>query len=173
MMAVWLCETRSHGRRKAATHPAAGAGATAPTAQFCRTPSIGVSCFLPVWARSIFSSSCVVVRWPARVQAPLAGGTGARVQGRSRRPQESLCLWLAGPCASPPSGGHGRPCARPLKAATQAGTAWAVVARCVRGTTSSRSASAACGVRGVRAAQQRGSRQSYQSKRNASSIMLS
>ena len=33
-----------------------------------------------------------------------------------------------------------------------------LVARCVRGT-SSRSASAACGVRGVRAAQQRGSRQ--------------
>ena len=96
---------------------------------------------------------------------------------------------LAGPCASPPSGGHECPCARPLEAATgrlvfvvgrpackppraggtgarvqgrsrrpQAGAAWAVVARCVRGT-SSRSASAACGVRGVRAAQQRGNRQ--------------
>ena len=96
---------------------------------------------------------------------------------------------VAGPCASPPSGGHGCPCARPLEAATGR-RAW-LVGPCaspppsgghgcarVQGRsrrpraggagcggpvgvrgTSSRSASAACGVRGVRAAQQRGSRQ--------------
>ena len=59
--------------------------------QFSRAPSIGVFGFVPVWARSIFSSSCVVVRWwPACVQAPRVGGTGARVQGRSRRPQADL-----------------------------------------------------------------------------------
>ena len=98
------------GHPRAQRGPVAGA-----TTKFRRAPSIGVFGFVPVWARSIFSSSCVVVR-----------------------------AW----CLVP------------------------VVRRRVRGT-SGRSASAACGVRGVRAAQQRGSRQSYQSKRNASSIMLS
>ena len=68
-----------------------------------------------------------------------AGGTGARVQGRSRRPQEGPGLCKA-----------------------NVGAAWAV-ARRVR-CTSGRNASAACGVRGVRAAQQRGSRQSDSSK---------
>ena len=88
--------------------------------------------------------------WPARVQARRAGGTGA------------LCPWLAGPCASPPSGGHGRPCARLLEAASATGRSrtnahaawragWLVRVRC---NTSGRSASAGCGVRGVRAAQQ-------------------
>ena len=85
--AVWRCEPRSHGRNKAAT-PLPG-----------RTPSVSVPhrsaspalCFVPVWARSIFSYFTVVRR-------------------RS----------LAGPCASPPlSGGHGRrPCARPREVAT-------------------------------------------------------
>ena len=52
---VWLCEPRSHGRNKEVS--VAGA-----TSQCCRAPSIGVSGFVPLWARSIFSSSCVVVR---------------------------------------------------------------------------------------------------------------
>ena len=82
MTTVWLCEPRSHGRNKEAT-PLPGR-----PRQRRRTPSIGVSGFVPVWARSILSSSCVVIRS------------------------------LAGPCASPPSGGHGCPCARPLEAAT-------------------------------------------------------
>ena len=43
---------------------------------------------------------------------------------------------------------------------------WGLVALCVRGT-SSRSASAACGVRGVRAAQQRDSRQCDSSEQEA------
>ena len=158
MTNVWLYEPRSHGRwEEEGGHPRAQrgpvAGATARShlphrpaspalcpcghaASFCRRASSFV--------RGAWSSAAprlaAVLGWPARVQAPRAGGTGARVQGRSRRPQP--------------------------------GAAWAVVARCVRGT-SSMSASAACGVRGVRAAQQRGSRQSYQSKRNASSIMVS
>ena len=91
----------------------------------CKAPPRGSRVPVCKAARGGHRQACVC-GWPARVQAPRAGGTGACVQGRSRRPQ--------------------------------AGAAWAVVARCVRNT-SSRSASAACGVRGVRAAQQRGSRQ--------------
>ena len=76
---------------------------------------------------------------------PKRGGTGARVQGRSRRPQAGPGLCKA-----------------------SAGAAWAVVARRRVRCTSGRSASVACGVRGVRAinsaAQQRGSRQSDSSK---------
>ena len=84
--------------------------------------------------------------WPARVHPPRrAGGMGARVQGRSRRPQ-------AGPGL--------------CKASAGAGAAWAVVARRVR-CTSGRSASAACGARGVRAAQQKGSRQRSDSSKQA------
>ena len=99
--AVWLFKPRSHGRKKEAARARNGAPLPGRRPSFLRAPSIGVFGFVPVWARSIFSSSCVVVR---------------------------ACL-VSG-----------------------------LVARCVRGT-SSRSASAACGVRGVRAAQQRGSRQ--------------
>ena len=62
---------------------------------------------------------------------PKRGGTGARVQGRSRRPQAGPGLCKA-----------------------SAGAAWAVVARYLRCTSGGRSTSAACGVRGVRAAQQ-------------------
>ena len=72
-------------------------------------------------------------------------------------PGAYLCPWLAGPCASPPSGGHGCPCARPLEAATGRSRAVQDERRC------------GGDVRGVRAAQQRGE----QSKRNASSIMMS
>ena len=153
----WLFKPRSHGRKKEAP-----ARATGPR---CRGGYQVFAC--PIDRR---------LRLCARV-----GTQHLFVVVRRRS--------LAGPCASPPSGGHGCPCARPLEAATgrrawlvgpcaspppsgghgcarvqgrsrrpQAGAAWAVVARCVRGT-SSRSASAACGVRGVRAAQQRGSRQ--------------
>ena len=197
MTTVWLCEPRSHGRNKAVSplpgrlpsvavphrsaspalrpcgHEASSFRRCASSfvgRPVCKPPERGARVPVCKAARGGHRQACVVGRpvrkptaeqgarvpvckaargghrqacvcgWSARVQAPRAGGTGARVQGRSRRPQ--------------------------------AGAAWAVVARCVRGT-SSRSASAACGVRGVRAAQQRGSRQSYQSKRNASSIMLS
>ena len=170
---VWLFKPRSHGRKRKATRARNGAPLPGQRPSFrlphrsassalcpcghaasfrrrassfvrslagpCASPPSG-GARVPVCraARGGHRQACVC-GWPARVQAPRAGGTGARVQGRSRRPQ--------------------------------AGAAWAVAARCVRGT-SSRGASAACGVRGVRAAQQRGSRQSYQSKRNASSIML-
>ena len=50
------------------------------------------------------------------------------------------------------------PCGHEASFRRRASSFVVVVARCVRGT-SSRSASAACGVRGVRATQQRGSRQ--------------
>ena len=152
---VWLFEPRSHGRKKEVARARNGAplpgrlpsfhmphrsasSALCPcghAASFrrrassfvgrpvCKSPERGARVPVCKAARGGHRQACVC-GWPARVQAPRAGGTGARVQGRSRRPQ--------------------------------AGAAWAVVARCVRGT-SSRSASAACGVRGVRAAQQKGS----------------
>ena len=59
--------------------PVAGA-----TTKFPHAPSIGVFGFVPVWARSIFSSSCVVVRawclwvwWPGACGV-LAAGARAR-----------------------------------------------------------------------------------------------
>ena len=62
MTTVWLFKPRSHGRKKEG-HPRAQRGPVAgATSQFSLAPSIGVSGFVPVWARSIFSSSCVVVR---------------------------------------------------------------------------------------------------------------
>ena len=74
--------------------------------------------------------------------SPRAGGTGARVQGRSRRPQTGPELCKA-----------------------SAGAAWGVAQR-VRCTSGGRSASAACGVRGVRVPHSRPqSRQSDSSKR--------
>ena len=72
---VWLCEPRSHGRRKEASplpgrHP-----------QFCRTPSIAVSGFVLVWARSIFSSSFVVVRaWCLEFGGVATGGGAVRAR---------------------------------------------------------------------------------------------
>ena len=152
---VWLFKPRSHGRKKEATRARNGAPLPGRTPSFRLPHRSASSALCPCGHAASFrrrASSfvgrpvckppergarvpvCKAARgghrqaWVcgSRVQAPRAGGTGARVQGRSSRPQ--------------------------------AGAAWAVVARCVRGT-SSRSASAACGVRGVRAAQQRGSRQ--------------
>ena len=62
MTTVWLFKPRSHGRKKEATRarnegPVAGANT-----KFSLAPSIGVFGFVPVWARSTVSSSCVVVR---------------------------------------------------------------------------------------------------------------
>ena len=65
--------------------------------------------------------------------------------------------FVARPVCKPPERGARVPVCKAARGGHRQ-AAWAVVARCVRGT-SSRSASAACGVRGVRAAQQRGSRQ--------------
>ena len=61
MTTVWLFKPRSHGRKRGGPRAQRGPVAGADT-QFLRSPSIGVSGFVPVWARSIFSSSCVVVR---------------------------------------------------------------------------------------------------------------
>ena len=61
MTSVWLFEPRSHGRKRKRPRAQRGPVAGAAT-QFSRAPSIGVFGFVPVWARSIFSSSCVVVR---------------------------------------------------------------------------------------------------------------
>ena len=118
---VWLFEPRSHGRRRGAArahngaplpgrHPSSrvprrsASPALCPcghAASFRRRASLVGSVFRP----GDRGRTCVC-GWPARVQAPRAGGTGA------------LCPWLASPCASPPSEGHGRPCARLLEAAT-------------------------------------------------------
>ena len=165
--AVWRCEPRSHGRRKADS-PLPGRAPVLP----CPIDRRLRRCVLP-GTQHLFRPGVrtCVVGW-------LFFAPGAY-----------LCPWLAGPCASPPSGGHGRPCARPLEATTGRSMAMAVQGerRCGVGCggpacarvrcTSGRSASVACGVRGVRAAQQRGSRQSDSSKqksrRNASSIMMS
>ena len=49
--------------------------------QCCRAPSIGVSGFVPVWARSIFSSSCVVVRaWYVEFGGAATGGGAVRAR---------------------------------------------------------------------------------------------
>ena len=100
---VWLFKPRTRGREREGARARNGAPLPGRLPSFLLAPSVGVFGFVPVWARIIFSSSCVVVR--------------------------ASCVVCRG-----------------------------LVARCVWGT-SSRSASAACGVRGVRAAQQRGSRQ--------------
>ena len=145
---VWLFEPRSHGMRKADTR--ARNGAPLPG----RRPSAHVP------HRSASSALC-----PCGHAASFRRRASSFVQGT----WSSAALCLAEVLCV---------CARCVRRAVRRARAWcclvaaAVVARCVRGT-SSRSASAACGVRGVRAAQQRGSRQSYQSKRNASSIMVS
>jgi hypothetical protein len=59
---VWLFKPRSHGRKKEGTRARNGAPLPGRLPSFLRAPSIGVFGFVPVWARSIFSSSCVVVR---------------------------------------------------------------------------------------------------------------
>ena len=159
MTSVWLFKPRSHGRKREATRARNGAPLPGRTPSFHVPHRPASSALCPCGHAASFrrraSSFVRGVRW-LEFGGAASGG-----------------IWLAGPCANPPSGGHGRPCVQGRSRRPQAGAAWAVAARCVRGT-SSRIASAACGVRGVRAAQQRGSsRQSYQSKRNASSIMLS
>ena len=65
---VWLFEPRSHGRRKADTRARNGAPLPGrpPSSHVPHRSASPALCFVPVWARSIFSSSCVVVRWPAR-----------------------------------------------------------------------------------------------------------
>ena len=143
------------GLPRAQRGPVAGA-----TTKFSRAPSIGVSGFVPVWARSIFSSSRVVVR------------VCCLTPGARRRCFRWRCYASARGVRGVQGGVLGRGAALWLRLLLRR-RAWClvpVVRRRVRGT-SGRSASAACGVRGVRAAQQRGSRQSYQSKRNASSIV--
>ena len=70
------------GRRAPAraTGPVAGVAA-----QFSLAPSIGVSGFVPLRARSIFSSSCVVVRaWCLEVGGA-ASGSGT-MREHTRRP---------------------------------------------------------------------------------------
>ena len=62
MTSVWLFKPRSHGRKREATRARNGAPLPGRSPSFLRAPSIGVFGFVPVWARSIFSSSCVVVR---------------------------------------------------------------------------------------------------------------
>ena len=82
---VWLFEPRSRGRRKEATRarnggPCRGLVAGATT-QFSLAPSTGVSGFVPMWARSIFSSSCVVVRaWCLEVGGAASGGGAMRMR---------------------------------------------------------------------------------------------
>ena len=51
------------------------------------------------------------------VQAPRAGGTSARVQGRLRCHRQA-CVVGRPVCKPPAERGHGCPCARPLEAAT-------------------------------------------------------
>ena len=74
-------------------------------AQFCRTPSIGVSGFVPVWARSIFSSSCVVVRaWclesAALLLAAAPGERARRVRLAVRRACACCCPVAAADAAA-------------------------------------------------------------------------
>jgi hypothetical protein len=59
---VWLFKPRSHGRKKEGARARNGAPLPGRVPSFLLAPSIGVFGFVPVWARSIFSSSCVVVR---------------------------------------------------------------------------------------------------------------
>ena len=74
--------------------PVAGA---AP--RFCRTPSIGVSGFVPVWARSIFSSSsCAVVRaWCLEFGGAAAGGGAMRARA-VRAARRAACSRVVLPC---------------------------------------------------------------------------
>ena len=83
MSTVWLFEPRSHGRNRTAT-PLPGR-----TPSVALTPSTGVSGFAPVWALSIFSSSCVVIRpWCLESAALLlATGGGAGRAGAARAAQ--------------------------------------------------------------------------------------
>ena len=143
--AVWRCEPRSHGRRKAATPlPGRTPSSAVPhrsaspalcpcghAASFrrrassfvgrpvCKPPERGAR--VPVCKAARGGHRQVRVRgWPARLQAPRrSGGTGARVQGRSRWPQAGPGLCTASAAAA------------------------RAMARCVR-CTSGRSASAAC-----------------------------
>ena len=57
MTSVWLFKPRSHERKKEATRARNGAPLPGRTPSFLLAPSIGVFGFVPVWARSIFSSS--------------------------------------------------------------------------------------------------------------------
>ena len=70
------CGCSSHARtwEEKGGHPRAQRGPVAgATTKFHRAPSTGVFGFAPVWARSIFSSSCVVVRaWCVMPQSSAA-----------------------------------------------------------------------------------------------------
>ena len=72
---------------------------------FCRTPSIGVSGFVPVWARSSFSSSCVVVRaWCLEFGGAATGGGAVRARV-VRAAHSAACLRvLLSQCAKQASG---------------------------------------------------------------------
>ena len=114
---------------------------------------IGVSGFVPVWARIIFSSSCVVGRAWCLASAALL--LAAAWGGRARCAR--LAVRRACACCCPAAAADAAAVRAPrLSRCQRAGPAqcwqcWLVGVRC----TSGRSASAACGVHGVvRAAQQ-------------------
>ena len=88
---VWLFKPRSHGRKREAPARATGPRCRGDT-KFSLAPSIGVFGFVPVWARSIFSSSCVVVRaWCVGVWWP--GACGVLAAGaRARRAACAGCV---------------------------------------------------------------------------------
>ena len=136
MTAVWRCEPRSHGRSKASIPlPGWWPSSAVPhrrRLRRCVLLSTQHLFFLPPGAYLcrwlvVFRARGVLVSVVGRpvCKPPERGGTGARVQGCSRRPRAG----------------------RSSRAGARAG--WLVRVRC----TSGRSASAACGVRGVRAAQ--------------------
>ena len=82
---VWLFKPRSHGRKRKRPARATGPRCRGDT-KFSRAPSIGVFGFVPVWARSIFSSSRVVVR--ACCLVPVVR---RRVRGTSGRSASAAC----------------------------------------------------------------------------------
>ena len=65
-------------------------------AQFSLAPSIGVSGFVPMWARSIFSSLCIVVR--ACCLVPVESGGAASVGGAMRA--RAVCAACRGAACS-------------------------------------------------------------------------
>ena len=86
MTSVWLFKPRSHGRKMEGARVRNGAPLPGRLPSFLLAPSIGVFGFVPVWARSIFSSSCVVVR--AWCLVPVVR---RRVRGTSGRSASAAC----------------------------------------------------------------------------------
>ena len=170
MATVWRCEPRSHGRNKAAT-PLSG---WAPSVV---VPHRSAALALRPCGHSAASFRRRASSFVGRpVCKPPERGARVPVCKAARGGHRQACV-VGRPVCKPPAergarapvckaarGGHGKVqgCAR----RAPAGAARAVLARRVR-RTSSRSASAACGVRGVRVAQQRGSRQRSDSSKQA------